>query len=84
MQDIAKKNSVVAAGPKKYKQTFLTRLKKDFTKNKGLYLLVLPVLVYYLVFKYGPMFGVLSHLKIYSERFLKVTGRVKHFKVFFH
>jgi putative aldouronate transport system permease protein len=86
MQDIAKKNSVVAAGPKKYKQTFLTRLKKDFTKNKGLYLLVLPVLVYYLIFKYGPMVGVVIAFKDYTPGkgfFESNWVGLKHFKAFF-
>lgn len=33
------------------------KLKKDWSKNKGLYLLFVPVLLWYLIFQYGPMIG---------------------------
>lgn len=39
---------------------------KDIKKYKGAYLLVLPVLVYYLVFLYKPMYGVLIAFKNFS------------------
>jgi putative aldouronate transport system permease protein len=41
-------------------------LRKDFTKNRGLYLLFLPVLIYYLIFQYGPMFGIIIAFKNYT------------------
>lgn len=69
----------------KKKQTFLVRLKKDFSMNKELYLLVLPVLAYYLIFKYGPMFGLFIAFKDYTpgKGFIdsKWVG-LKHFAAF--
>jgi putative aldouronate transport system permease protein len=37
--------------------SFGKRLLRDFAKNKELYLLVLPVLIFYGLFHYGPMYG---------------------------
>lgn len=31
--------------------------KRDFTKNKSLYFLAVPLILYFLIFNYGPMFG---------------------------
>lgn len=33
---------------------------KDFKKNRSLYLLFLPILVYFIIFNYVPMFGILA------------------------
>jgi putative aldouronate transport system permease protein len=38
-------------------QDFLHRAKKDIIKNKYIYLMILPVMVYYIVFMYIPMGG---------------------------
>ncbi len=35
------------------------RIAKDLYRNKSLYLMLVPVLVYYLIFHYGPMYGAL-------------------------
>lgn len=86
MENIAKKKSVATTGRNNHKQTFLTRLKKDFSKNKGLYLLALPVLAYYLIFKYGPMFGVSIAFKDFTpgKGFIESNWvGLKHFKAFF-
>lgn len=48
------------------KPSWGTALRKDFIKNRGLYLLFLPVLVYYLIFQYGPMFGIVIAFKNYT------------------
>lgn len=60
--------------------------KKDFAKNKTLYLLALPLIIYYIVFHYGPMYGVLIAFKDYTPR-LGVLGSpwvgLKHFINFF-
>ncbi|MFN8495053.1 MAG: ABC transporter permease subunit [Caldilineaceae bacterium] len=37
--------------------SFWQRLGKDFRRNKTIYLMVAPVVVYYLIFQYGPMYG---------------------------
>ncbi len=39
------------------KTSFIQRLKKDLIKNKGLYLMLLPIVVFYVVFHYFPIYG---------------------------
>lgn len=34
-----------------------TRAKRDLLRNRAIYLMLLPVLAYYLIFHYGPMYG---------------------------
>ncbi|PNV60799.1 sugar ABC transporter permease [Clostridium sp. chh4-2] len=48
-----------------YKEPFGLRLKKDLKKNYGAYLLFLPVALYYLMFAYKPMYGILVAFKDY-------------------
>ena len=48
------------------KQSFSQRVKKDFKRNRALYLLVLPVLIFYIVFHYKPMYGAIIAFKDYS------------------
>ncbi|MBE7054524.1 MAG: sugar ABC transporter permease [Ruminococcaceae bacterium] len=61
-------------------------VKKDFIKNKALYLIILPMLIYYAIFHYGPMYGALIAFKDYTPR-LGVLGSpwvgFKHFVNFF-
>lgn len=45
------------------KGPFLPKLKKDLRRNRGAYLMFLPVLVYYLIFCYKPMYGVIIAFK---------------------
>lgn len=40
-------------------QSYWTRLRKDFQVNKMLYLMFLPIFVYFILFCYKPMYGVL-------------------------
>lgn len=42
------------------------RLAKDFKRNKYIYLMLLPVVVYYLIFHYGPMYGIQIAFKDFS------------------
>ena len=62
------------------------RLKKDWRKNKMLYLLFLPVFLWYLVFQYGSMAGLSIAFENYKPS-LGVFGSpfvgLKHFKAFF-
>ncbi|HBY71468.1 MAG TPA: sugar ABC transporter permease [Lachnospiraceae bacterium] len=44
----------------------LYRIKKDMRKNYSLYLLVLPVFIFYLLFKYKPMYGAIIAFKRYT------------------
>lgn len=37
--------------------SFYQRLVKDWRRNKGIYLMLAPVILYYLIFQYGPMYG---------------------------
>lgn len=46
--------------------TFQVRFKRDFLLNKYLYLMMVPVLVYYFVFHYAPMYGALIAFKEYT------------------
>lgn len=59
---------------------------KDIKKYKGAYLLVLPVLLYYLIFLYKPMYGVLIAFKNFSPA-KGIWGSewvgFQHFKDFF-
>lgn len=42
---------------------FWSRVKSDFKKNKELYFLVLPVLLFYIIFHYKPMYGAVIAFK---------------------
>ncbi|MDR2078290.1 MAG: ABC transporter permease subunit [Treponema sp.] len=46
--------------------TLKNHLKKDLDQNLGAYLMVIPVLVFYLIFAYKPMFGALIAFKNFS------------------
>ncbi|MBA2944004.1 sugar ABC transporter permease [Paenibacillus sp. CGMCC 1.16610] len=46
--------------------TFQVRFKRDFLLNKYLYLMMVPVLAYYIVFHYAPMYGALIAFKEYT------------------
>src|SRR5690348_1204497 len=69
------------------KMKFSYRLKRDLKVNRYIYLIVSPVLLYYLIFHYGPMYGIQIAFKNYS------TGSgmwhspwvgFKYFNEFFH
>lgn len=61
-------------------------LRKDFRKNWILYLMILPVVIYYIIFHYVPMYGVQIAFKDYVGR-LGIWGsqwnHFAHFKRFF-
>ena len=46
--------------------TFSSRLRADLKRNYPLYLLLLPVLVYYIIFYYKPMYGAIIAFKEYQ------------------
>ena len=48
------------------RRRFIHAVKKDFIRNKSLYLLVLPVVLFYLVFSYRPMYGAIIAFKNYT------------------
>ena len=43
-----------------------TRLTTDFRRNKYIYLMLAPVVAYYLIFHYGPMYGAIIAFKDFS------------------
>lgn len=48
------------------KSTFMQRFKRDFLLNKYLYVMMIPVIAYYVIFQYGPMYGAIIAFKDYS------------------
>jgi putative aldouronate transport system permease protein len=69
------------------KMKYRYRLKRDIKVNRYLYVMVLPVILYFLIFQYGPMYGIQIAFKNYSP----VTGMwnspwvgFKYFNEFFH
>jgi putative aldouronate transport system permease protein len=68
------------------KHARMETIKKDFRLNKAVYLMLLPVVAYYLLFAYGPMYGALIAFKDFIPR-LGTLGSpwvgLKHFVVFF-
>jgi len=70
-----------------YDKPFFTRMRNDFKRNWGLYLLVLPVLAFYAIFSYGPMYGAV----IAFQNFRPALGiaesdwvGLQHFRDFFN
>lgn len=67
-------------------KSFFQRLAKDLVKNKGLYIMILPIVIYYIVFHYYPMYGA----QIAFKDYMPVKGiegspwvGLKHIKLFF-
>ena len=49
-------------------RTFKERLIRDFKMNGALYLIFLPLLIWYILFRYKPMYGLLMAFQNYSPR----------------
>lgn len=71
----------------KTKKGFWSRLRQDLIRHKGLYLMLLPIVIYYIVFHYYPMYGA----QIAFRDFLPKKGILgspwvgfKHFASFFN
>lgn len=68
------------------KKSLIFRLKQDIRRNGVLYLLVLPVLAFYILFHYKPMYGTLIAFKDFQPR-LGIMGSpwvgLDNFKAFF-
>ena len=69
------------------KKSFRARLAKNIQKNWILYVMILPVVIYYIVFAYAPMYGVQLAFKNYKIK-LGIMGSpwvgLDHFKRFFN
>lgn len=48
------------------KEPYWTRFRKDMRRNWGLYLLVLPIMMYFFIFCYGPMYGAIIAFKDFT------------------
>ena len=55
------------------KGSFLQRLKKDIQRNWLLYLMIMPVVAYFIIFHYWPMYGVQLAFRNYKVK-LGITG----------
>lgn len=81
-----KRAKMGAGGNAAVKLTFRQRCAKDWHKNWMLYLMILPILVYYAIFKFGPMFGLSIAFLDYKPARGILGSRfvgLKHFKAFF-
>lgn len=47
-------------------RSFTANVKKDFFRNKELYIIVLPIIAYYLIFHYKPMYGAIIAFQDYN------------------
>lgn len=68
------------------KQSFMCRLFIDLKKNKFRYLIILPVIAFYLIFCYKPMYGAIIAFKDYNPAlgiFESPWVGFKHFAAFF-
>lgn len=84
MKGIKRKKAVIMRNGKPV--TFKERVIRDFHHNWMLYLMLLPIIAYYLVFKFAPMFGLSIAFMDYkpAKGFLNSPWvGFKHFKNFF-
>jgi putative aldouronate transport system permease protein len=68
------------------KKSFSATLKRDFMRNKTLYPLAIPMIAFYVIFCYGPIYGQIIAFKDFSPA-LGILGSkwvgLKHFIAFF-
>ncbi len=62
------KNNKASAPVKIDKKAARARAWKQVKKNKAIYLMILPVIIYYILFHYKPMYGVIIAFMDYSPR----------------
>lgn len=70
----------------KKKMPISGRIKKEFKKHKYVYLMMIPVALYYLIFYYGPMAGIVIAFKDYNIGKGIIESSwvgLKHFRAFF-
>lgn len=70
----------------KAKKNYIQIIKKDFKLNKSLYILFIPVFLYFVIFHYGPLYGAIIAFKDFSPA-KGILGSpwvgFKHFERFF-
>lgn len=81
-----KQKKTAAAARPKYEKTFRERLSIDVKKNYELYILALPVVAFFLIFCYKPMYGAIMAFKDFTPS-QGIMGSpwvgLKHFEDFF-
>jgi putative aldouronate transport system permease protein len=73
-------------GKRPQREGGITALKRNFDHYHELYLLILPVVLFYLIFAYGPMWGAQIAFRKYSPRLGMLNSPwigLTHFKSFF-
>lgn len=68
------------------KRTLSHTLSRDFKLNKYKYLIILPIIIYFILFAYKPMYGLIIAFKDYRPALGIVESKwvgLKHFKSFF-
>jgi putative aldouronate transport system permease protein len=86
MKTTATNPTVTLARPKFLRAGYGTMLKKDFSRNRYIYLMALPVMVFFVLFHYMPMYGAIIAFKRFvpSKGVLGSTWvGLKHFETFF-
>ena len=66
-KNVQRRENEIMRKKQKNPMPLLRVLKKDFEKNWMMYLLVLPVLAYYIIFCYVPMSGLLIAFQNYKQ-----------------
>jgi len=59
------KKSNVKENNIQFQEPFSVRLKKDLKRNRNLYIMIIPIVLFYLIFHYKPMYGALIAFKNY-------------------
>ena len=68
------------------KKSYAARLRQNIKRHKGLYLMILPVVAFYLVFCYYPMYGAQIAFRDYTPKlgvFHSPWAGLRHFREFF-
>jgi len=63
---VSKINTVSHSSPQNSKKTYFQRLIQGIWKNRGIYMILLPVLLWYILFQYVPMAGLQLAFKDYK------------------
>lgn len=63
-----RKQTVMKTEKTKKKQSLGTRIKKEWRRHHILYLMSIPLILYYALFQYGPMYGVIMAFQDYNIR----------------
>lgn len=76
----------LAAQPRVFRAGYGTMLRKDFNRNRYIYLMALPVVAFFVIFHYIPMYGLVISFKRFTPA-LGINGspwvRFKYFVDFF-